>query len=148
MLSVVIASRNAAPDLAALMRALVPAAMDGLVREVVVADPAADEDTDALCEAVGALLVVGGLAEAARAAKSEFLLAAPPGLRLGDGWTARVNEALGRGVRRGLIRGEGAGMLANLVRPPLCAVLASREAVIEAGDLGVLRRRVRGPRIV
>lgn len=147
MLSVVIASRNAAPDLAALMRALVPAAMDGLVREVVVADPAADADTEALCEAVGALLVAGGLREAAAAAKAEVLLAAPPGLRLGEGWISRLNEALGRGVRRGLIRGEGRGGLVGLFTPAACAVLVGRATVIEAGDLDALRRRVRGPRI-
>ncbi len=142
MLSVLIPASNAAPDLAALMRALVPAAVEGLVREVGVADPAPDAETEALCEAAGAVLVRGGLGAAAAVAKGELMLVAAPELRLPEAWMRRLGEALGRGVRQGLIRGERAG---GLFRARPRAVLAGRDTVIAAGDFTALRRRVRGP---
>lgn len=57
MLSVVIPALNAEAGLAATLSALVPAAVDGLVREVVIVDGGSDDGTLAIVDAVGARLV-------------------------------------------------------------------------------------------
>jgi len=144
VLSVIIPARDAAPDAAALMRALVPAAMDGLVREVIVADPAPDAATVDLCEDTGATLVRGGLPQAAAAARCELVLVAPPDLRLPDVWIRRLGEALARGARAGLVMGQGEpGLLAALRRRPF-ALLASKVDAAASADFGALRRRLGG----
>ena len=57
MLSVVIPTLNAEAGLAATLSALVPAAVDGLVREVVIVDGGSNDSTIAIAEASGARLV-------------------------------------------------------------------------------------------
>lgn len=144
VLSVIIPARDAAADVAALMRALVPAAMDGLVRELIVADPAPDAATAELCEDAGAELVRGGLAEAAAAAKCEVVLVAPADLRLPDLWMRRLGEALARGVRTGLVSGEGDRGLLGAFKPRPFAVLAPKADAAASPDLAALRRRLGG----
>ena len=144
VLSVIIPARNAAADAAALMRVLVPAAMDGLVREVIVADPAPDAATVDLCEDTGATLVRGGLAQAAAAARCELVLVAPADLRLPDLWLRRLGEALARGARAALVMGEGERGLIAALRPRPFAVLASKVDAAASADFGALRRRLGG----
>jgi hypothetical protein len=144
VLSVIILARDAAADVAALMRALVPAAMDGLVRELIVADPAPDPATAELCEDAGAKLVRGGLAEAAAAAKCELVLVAPADLRLPDLWMRRLGDALSRGVRAGVVTGEGERGLLAAFRPRAFAVLAPKGDAAAASDIATLRRRLGG----
>lgn len=57
MLSVVIPTLNAEARLAATLSALVPAAVEGLVREVVIVDGGSDDATLAIADAAGARLV-------------------------------------------------------------------------------------------
>jgi len=92
--SVVIPTSNAAPTLAPTLRALVAAAMDGLVREVVVADGGSADNTLATAEEAGARVLQlstpnrgAQLAAGCAAAKGPWLLALHADTRLQPGWT-------------------------------------------------------------
>ena len=145
VLSVILLARGSVPELGLAMAALVPGAVHGLVHQVVVADPGGGEEMAALCEDAGAILVVGGLAEAVAAARREVVLALPAALRWPEDGLRRLGDALSRGVRAGLVRGQGEiGVLAALQARPY-GVLAPRaefEALSSGADLGALRRRL------
>lgn len=103
MLSVITRPEGSVADLAALLSDLVPGAVEGLIRDVLVLEPEAgeaDPALDALCEAAGVNRVGGGLAIAVRQARSDLLLLASPRLRL----DSRAIEGLGRELAR---RGPG-----------------------------------------
>jgi rSAM/selenodomain-associated transferase 2 len=76
MLSVVIPTLNAEASLCRTMAALVPAAVDGLVREVIVVDAHSDDRTAAIAESAGAILLLSssgrGRQLAAGAARARF----------------------------------------------------------------------------
>ncbi len=148
MLSVLIPTANNAAQLALMMRDMVPAAVDGLVRQLIVVDAAPDAETLLLSSDSGADLFREGLAAAAGTAKWELLLVCPPHLRLPEGWRDRLSSAVVGGVREGRVYGARAGGLVGLVGPRSFAILAHRDTVIAAGDFVGLQRRIRGPRIV
>ncbi len=106
MLSVIVETGEAGDRLPALLGALTSAAVDGLVREVVIAGGGPPELLAVLREETGADLA-DGLAQALAAARSDRLLVMPAKIRLRSGWL----EALGGHVRSGggdaLIVGEG-----------------------------------------
>lgn len=91
MLSVLIETRNHEEALARTLGALVPAAVEGLVREVVVCDLGSTDRTQYIAEHAGChFLAQGGIAAGIRQAKGEWLLLLEPGARLLDGWTEEV----------------------------------------------------------
>ena len=98
MISVVIPTLNAAESLAASLSALVPAAVNNLVREVVIADGGSTDETLAIAEDAGAKVVAAepgrGLQFAAgcAAAKGPWLLALHPETRLGPEWEAAARD--------------------------------------------------------
>lgn len=150
MLSAIIPTLNSQDDLQVLLAALVPAAVDGLVREVICADAGSTDATAMICEDAGAKLVRGGLVAAARSARNARLLILPPGLRLVPGW----EEGTGRRLADlgGTVRIEGArpsGLLASL-RPAPAGLVVDRERVIgraETADADALIRALgRGAR--
>ncbi len=106
MLSVIVETGEAGDRLPALLGALTSAAVDGLVREVLIAGGGPPELLAVLREETGADLA-DGLAQALAAARSDRLLILPAKIRLRSGWL----EALGGHVRSGgddaLIVGEG-----------------------------------------
>lgn len=80
MISVVIPTLNAERHLARTLTALVPAAVDGLIREVIIADGGSADATAAIADAAGATFISAErgrgqqLRAGARAAKSRWLL--------------------------------------------------------------------------
>ena len=102
MISVVIPTLDAAATLQRTLSPLVPAAVDGLVREVVVADGGSTDETLALAEDAGARIVSTErgrgvqLAAGCAAAKGPWLLVLHADTELADGWTASVAEHIAR----------------------------------------------------
>lgn len=94
MISVVIPTLNAAETLLPSLAALIPAAVDGLVREVVVADGGSTDATLAMADDAGARIVSapadrdGAYAAGCAAAKGPWLLILAPEMRLGSEWEA------------------------------------------------------------
>ena len=141
MISVVVPAAGSDRDLAALLSALVPAAVDGLVREVLVADGGSSAAAAAICEDAGAD-VVADLAAAVRRAKGDYVLALPVSLRLRPGWDESVRRHLEDGGGAALLVAREPGLLERLAGPKLAGVLARAQGLDGVGDLAALRRRV------
>jgi hypothetical protein len=146
VLSVILLARAAASEVALAMAALVPGSVDGFIHQLVVAAPDGAADLAALCEDAGATLVRGGLAEGVAAARREVLLGLPAELRWPEDGLRRLNQALTRGARSGLVRGEGEGGLLGAFQARPYGVLAPRTdfAAAAAGGLTGVRRRLGG----
>lgn len=83
MLSVITHSGGQSVQLSGFLSDLVPGAVRGLIRDVLVLEPDVDDPQFiALCEDAGACRVDGGLDVAVRQARSDLILLAAPGLRL------------------------------------------------------------------
>lgn len=102
MLSVVIATLDSESDLVASLAALVAGAIDGLVREVIVADGGSRDDTALVADVAGCnFMIVRGtpgerLKKAAAAARAPYLLFLPPGIMLDGTWTAEARRFVDR----------------------------------------------------
>ena len=102
MITVIVPAHDSAEPLAGLLAALVPAAVEGLVREVIVADGDADPATAALCEDAGAILLRGSIAAAA-VAKGNWLLILAPEIRFPSRWIEVVADHSSRATRPALL---------------------------------------------
>ncbi|HEX6865943.1 MAG TPA: TIGR04283 family arsenosugar biosynthesis glycosyltransferase [Caulobacteraceae bacterium] len=102
MISVVIPTLNAQAMLQRALSPLVPAAVDALVREVVVADGGSTDDTLALAEDAGARIVKTGpgrgvqLAAGCAAAKGPWLLALHADTELAENWAQAAADHIAR----------------------------------------------------
>lgn len=93
MLSVLIETKNDEEDLARTLGSLIPAAVEGIVREVIVCDRGSTDGTRRVAEHAGChFLASGGIATGIGQAKAEWLLLLEPGARLIDGWVDDVVE--------------------------------------------------------
>ena len=117
MISVIIATHNSERDLVEALSPLVPASVDGLVRELIAVDAGSTDSTLEILEDAGALIVQGGQAEACAAAKGPWLLLIEPGSRLTHDWLSPVRRRLE----------DGSGKPARLARRGL---FAKTEAVL------------------
>jgi len=108
MISVVIPTLNAQATLAPTLAALVPAAVDGLIREVIVADGGSTDRTAQIVEEAGARLIAGSrgrgpqLRAGADHARFPWLLFLHADTELEPGWEREVigfMEAVDRGKR-------------------------------------------------
>ena len=102
MITVIVPAHDSAEPLAGLLAALVPA-VEGLVREVIVADGDADPATAALCEDAGAILLRGSIAAAAAVAKGNWLLILAPEIRFPSRWIEVVADHSSRATRPALL---------------------------------------------
>lgn len=143
MISVVIPTLNSERELAALLPVLVPAAVDGLVREVICADGGSTDATLDICEDAGAE-VASGLVEAGQKARGEMLLVLPAALRLRPGWEESIRRHLDRQGGAALLLAEAPGLIDRLTGPKLAGVLveAAFFAKIAPADVADLRRRL------
>lgn len=98
MISVVIPTLNAEPVIVPTLAALVPAAVEGVIREVIIADGGSRDHTREIADATGAFVVVSPagrgtqLAHGAAQAKSDWLLFLHADTVLDDSWmTAAVD---------------------------------------------------------
>ena len=102
MISVIVQTLNSAATLPACLGALVPAAVDAIVTEVIVVDGGSTDATLAIVEDAGAKLA-DTVEAAVAAAKADWLLLLPADLRLETGWdaeaSAHLQNAGGRAAR-------------------------------------------------
>jgi rSAM/selenodomain-associated transferase 2 len=102
MISVIIPTLNAEGGLAACLTALVPAAIDGMVREVIVVDGGSNDHTLKIIEQSGAELIHSGpgrgeqLAAGAARARSPWLLFLHADTVLQPGWEREVSALIER----------------------------------------------------
>lgn len=139
MLTVVIPALNRAPELQGLLAVLVPAAVDGLVRQVIVVGRGSTDETADICEDAGADLVAD-FGEAATTARYDKVLVLPVAMRLKPGWETALGGRLARGGQPGVMGGLREGWF----KAPTVGVLTAREDLSRAGDFTALRRKVRG----
>lgn len=143
MISVIVPTLNAARELQVLLPVLVPAAVDGLVREVIIADGGSTDATLVICEDAGAE-VAADLAAAAAMARSDLILLLPADLRLRRGWDDSLRGHVeGRGGAALLAEGPPT-LVERLTGPKRAGVLLSVEAfrALAPRDLADLRRRL------
>ncbi|MFI4974208.1 MAG: glycosyltransferase [Caulobacterales bacterium] len=95
MITVVLSTLNSAEPLSRLLAALTPAAVDGLVRDVVLLDRGSTDATFELAEDAGASALRGGsLGDALNIARGEWLLWLPADAGLDAGWRAALEAHL------------------------------------------------------
>ncbi|MFA7262249.1 MAG: glycosyltransferase [Caulobacter sp.] len=102
MISVIVQTLNNAATLPACLGALVPAAVDAIVTEVIVVDGGSTDATLAIAEDAG-VKRADSIQAAVTAAKSDWLLLLPATVRLEKGWdaeaAAHVQNGGGRAAR-------------------------------------------------
>ncbi|MBZ9934837.1 glycosyltransferase [Mesorhizobium sp. BR1-1-16] len=102
MISVIIPTRNDETALAHALAALVPAAADGIVREVIVVDGGSTDGTALVADAAGCRFVAGSgdigkdLAAAAAGARSDWLLFLSPQVALEPAWQREAHDFIDR----------------------------------------------------
>jgi rSAM/selenodomain-associated transferase 2 len=150
MISVVVPSLNAEADLPHSLSALIPAAMEGVVREVVIADGGSSDASAEIADAAGAAFLKAGrgrgqqLAAGAAAAKGPWLLFLHADTVLEEGWE-REASAFIRGIERGETEDGAAvfrfGLDDKGVKPALLTLgvgLRCRLLRMPYGDQGLL----------
>src|SRR5205085_11451508 len=101
MISVVIEAFNAECPLVQTLAALVPAAAEGFVREVIVADAGSSDGTRVVADAAGCTIVEGGRMKGLAGARCEWVLVVAPGVRLDPDWSREAAAFMQRIARSG-----------------------------------------------
>lgn len=143
MITVVVPAHDSAEALAGLLTTLVPAAVDGLVKDVVIADAGSEDATSELCEESGATLVRGSIAAAAARGRGNWLMILAPETRLPSGWRESVAEHVVRNLQPALLLEPPKGSwLADRRRDRAAGLLIRvRDFGGAQGDLADLRRK-------
>ncbi|MDP1632148.1 MAG: glycosyltransferase [Caulobacter sp.] len=90
MITVIVPTLNSARRLPVCLAALVPAAVDAIVGEVILADGGSTDATLEIAEEAGARIVTGGLAAAVASARGDWLLHLLPTTRLEPDWAPQA----------------------------------------------------------
>jgi glycosyltransferase involved in cell wall biosynthesis len=91
MLTVLIETRNDEEGLARTLASLVGAAVEGVVRDVIVCDNGSTDQTHYVADHAGCSYIAsGGVTAGIARAKGEWLLLLEPGARLSEGWADSV----------------------------------------------------------
>jgi glycosyltransferase involved in cell wall biosynthesis len=97
MLSVLIETRNHEEALGRTLASLVSAAVEGMVREVIILDQGSSDETGRVADLSGCVFLAGAsLSEGLHRAKGDWLLLIEPGARLEDGWSNEVRRHASR----------------------------------------------------
>ena len=144
MISVVIATQDDGRTLGQTLASLVPAAVDALVREVVLADAGSTDETLAIAEDSGARIVSGEgpvearLLQGCQAARADWLLILEASAPAPAGWEG----AAGRHVERhpGRAACWGRSGFAPFVTSPKAILVPRRLFEQESGKPGWVRR--------
>jgi glycosyltransferase involved in cell wall biosynthesis len=148
MISVLIATHDDERTLGQALASLVPAAVDGLVREVILADAGSTDGTLAVADDAGARVVrcdgpaEARVAEAAKGARSDWLLILDVAVPAPDGWEAAVAAVLNRGSGPGLWWGEAPFLGKKRVKG-----LLTQRRLFETGGHGASARAARRIRL-
>ena len=132
MISVVIGTHDDERTLGQCLAALVPAAIDGLVRDVVLADAGSTDDTLEIADDAGARVVQGDVDAAIAASRADWLLIIDADHLVPEGWDAAVV----RHVKRGWDKPACWGRKGLLPFGPAPALLVSRRLYQQVGGYG------------
>jgi glycosyltransferase involved in cell wall biosynthesis len=144
MISVVIATQNDARTLGQTLASLVPAAVDGLVREVILADSGSADETLAIAEDAGARVVrcdgpvEGRLRQGCDAARADWLLILEASVSAPTGWEGAAGRHIERQSGRAAYWGRSG--LAPFVTPAKALLIPRDLFEKECGQPGWLRR--------
>ncbi len=153
MISVVIPALNAQAHLERTLAALVPAAVDGIVREVVLADGGSSDKTILIADDAGAVIVKSErgrgpqLVAGAAAAKCPWLLFLHADTVLEEGWEREASRFMGEVDRRGRAEAAAAFRFAlddkGIAPRVLERLVAARSSLagLPFGDQGLLISR-------
>lgn len=152
MISVVLLASDDLQGLAAQMAMLVPAAVDGLVKELILVGPS-EPGVEALVEDSGARLVeaVGDvaacLAAGAAAARGDWILTlrASPALR--DGWREPVEKHLAGGGGTAAVLAAPGGLLAKWSSRPHGVLVRRLDWPTSGGDERALVKALKARRL-
>jgi hypothetical protein len=138
MLTVIVEAGNASDRLPALLGCLTSAAVDGLVREVLIAGGGPPELLAVLREETGAELATS-IAGAAATARSDDILLLPAAIRLKPDWLLSLGDHVRRGGGDAIIPGAS-----RFLRRAPFGVVAKQARVLAHPDLHRLRRDLGG----
>lgn len=102
MISVIIPTLNSATTLSATLESLIPAAVQGLVREVLIVDGGSTDATLKIADGFGAITIAGGplrasrLTVGAQLARFPWLLFIDPDCALDPGWEREAGHLIGK----------------------------------------------------
>jgi glycosyltransferase involved in cell wall biosynthesis len=143
MISVVIATRNDGLTLGQTLASLVPAAVDALVREVILADAGSTDDTLAIAEDAGARIVraegssEARLAQGCEAARSDWLLILEASESAPHGWEPAARRHMEHHAGRAAQWGRS---LVPFALSPKAVLVPRRLYDKEAASAGWLKR--------
>jgi hypothetical protein len=142
MLTVLIETGDEEEDaLARTLASLVGAAVEGVVRDVVVCERGSGDRTRQVAEHAGCVyLAEGGLAAGLRQAKGEWVLLLEPGARLADGWSEAVLAHVARAAMPARFSRSRADRLPFLARILSSPTALSQGLVIRKGQALSLSR--------
>jgi len=99
MISVVVEADEDEAALAEALSALIPAVAEGVVREAIIADPHSRPGVRTIADALGCAIVHGPPERAVDMARSDWVLALAPRLRLEEGWHHEAKAFMERAER-------------------------------------------------